>query len=81
MNAFVHFKVKVYSQSENKLSELKHSLLELSGPHNFFAHNRSMHHEMQLMMLSCFYCPVRHQREYHLSQHMATDHFKHLKFR
>lgn len=52
------------------------------GPHNFFAHNRSIHiDEVQSMEFGCFYCNSRHRREYTLSRHMALEHFQHLKFR
>lgn len=52
------------------------------GPHNFFAHNRSIHiDEVQSMEFGCFYCNSRHRREYPLSRHMAVEHFQHLKFR
>lgn len=52
------------------------------GPHNFFAHNRSIHiDEVQNMTFGCFYCDSRHRREYALSRHMSIEHFKHLKYR
>lgn len=54
----------------------------INSPQTFFSHNRSIHmKEVQSMEFFCFYCNSKHGREYTLSQHIATDHFPHLKYR
>lgn len=54
---------------------------KFEGLNNFHAHNRSIHKEqVGKMILKCFYCKSEHRREYTLCQHMAMEHFPHLKY-
>lgn len=54
----------------------------INGPHNYFAHNRSIHiEEMPSMEFYCFYCNFKHCREFGLNKHIANKHFPHLKYR
>lgn len=54
----------------------------INGPHNFFAHNRSLHlEEIPSMKFVCFYCNFKHKREFNLNKHIASEHFPHLKYR
>lgn len=53
----------------------------LKGAQVLYAHVRSIHvDELMSMKISCFYCKFKHRREYILNQHVATEHFAHLKF-
>lgn len=54
----------------------------IKGPHNLFAHNRSLHpDELLSIELSCVYCDTKHQRECAMNRHITTRHYHHLKFR
>lgn len=54
----------------------------IKGSHNLYSHIRSIHlNELMSIKISCFYCNFNHRREYTLNQHIATEHFIHLKFR
>lgn len=53
-----------------------------NGPHNFYAHIRSIHMaEVITIKVFCFYCNSKHRREYALNRHIAMEHFTHLKYR
>lgn len=55
----------------------------LKGASNMYSHMRSIHIDDPKMSvkLSCFYCNFKHRREATINQHIAMEHFEHLKFR
>lgn len=78
-NSFPDMKTMSWNDCQYKCTKCDGRILK--GAQVLYAHVRSIHvDELMSMKISCFYCNFKHRREYIVNQHIATEHFVHLKY-